>query len=82
MALMVLSAIETESAKYDLKLNYDKCNCIATDGKAHIHFSSGKPSDSYSLGCDAAVMFCAVELSMVSDLPEGFVDARRLRNSN
>ena len=31
------------SAKYNLKLNYGKCICVARNGKAHTHFSDGKP---------------------------------------
>lgn len=30
-----LKAIEKASAKYDMKLNYSKCNYIAVSGKAH-----------------------------------------------
>ena len=41
--LNLLKAIEIASAKYNLKLNYGKCNCIALNGKAHILFSDGKP---------------------------------------
>ena len=37
---ILLAAIETECAKYNLKLNYNKCNYIAMNGKAHIHFKN------------------------------------------
>ena len=40
---IILAAIQKLSAKYNLKLNYDKCNYIGMNGKAHIHFSNGKP---------------------------------------
>ena len=40
---ILIKAIEKASAKYNLKLNYGKCNYIAMNGKAHIHFSDGKP---------------------------------------
>jgi hypothetical protein len=40
---ILLAAIEKESGKYNLKLNYNKCNYVAMNGKAHIHFSDGKP---------------------------------------
>ena len=40
---ILLAEIETECAKCNLRLNYDKCNYIAMNGKAHIHFSDGKP---------------------------------------
>ena len=38
-----IAEIEKESSKYNLKLNYKKCNYVAMNGKAHIHFSDGKP---------------------------------------
>ena len=38
-----LVAIERAFTKYNLKLNYDKCEYIGMNGKAHIHFSNGKP---------------------------------------
>ena len=40
---MLLAAIEKTSAKYNLRLNYDKCNYIGMNGKANIHFSNGNP---------------------------------------
>ena len=40
---LLLAAIEKTSAKYNLRLNYDKCNYIGMNGKANIHFSNGKP---------------------------------------
>ena len=40
---ILIKAIGKASAKYNLKLNYGKCNYIAMNGKAHIHFSDGKP---------------------------------------
>jgi len=39
---ILIKAIENASDKYNLKLNYGKCNYIAMNGKAHIHFSDGK----------------------------------------
>ena len=33
---MLLAAIEKTSAKYNLRLNYDKCNYIGMNGKANI----------------------------------------------
>ena len=38
---MLIKAIETESAKYNLRLNYDKCNYIGMYGKADIKFKDG-----------------------------------------
>ena len=38
---MLKKAIEEESAKYNLKLNYDKCNYLGMYGKADIKFKSG-----------------------------------------
>ena len=40
---LILAAIEKASGKYNLRLNYDKCEYIGMNGKAHIHFSNGKP---------------------------------------
>ena len=40
---MLLAAIEKASAKYNLRLNYNKCNYIGMNGKANIHFGNGKP---------------------------------------
>ena len=40
---ILIKAIENASAKYNLKLNYNKCNYIAMKGKARIHFRDGKP---------------------------------------
>lgn len=40
---ILIAAIEKESSKYNLRLNYKKCNYVAMNGKAHIHFSDGKP---------------------------------------
>ena len=39
---ILLAEIETESGKYNMKLNYGKCNHIAMYGKADIHFSDPK----------------------------------------
>ena len=39
---ILIKAIENASDKYNLKLNYGKCNYIAMNGKAHIHFSDGE----------------------------------------
>ena len=38
---LLIDAIEEESDKYNLKLNYDKCNCLAMYGKADIKFKDG-----------------------------------------
>ena len=38
---ILLAAIEDESAKYNLRLNYGKCNYLAMNGKANIHFKNG-----------------------------------------
>ena len=38
---ILLKEIERECAKYNLKLNYKKCNYIAMNGKADIHFGDG-----------------------------------------
>ena len=40
---ILIAEIEKESSKYNLKLNYKKCNYVAMNGKAHIHFRDGKP---------------------------------------
>ena len=40
---IILAAIEKTSAKYNLKLNYDQCNYVGVNGKAHIHLSNGQP---------------------------------------
>ena len=40
---VLLAATEKTAAKYNLRLNYDKCNYIEMNGKANIHFSNGKP---------------------------------------
>ena len=40
---ILIAEIETMSSKYNLRLNYSKCNYVAMNGKAHIHFSNGKP---------------------------------------
>ena len=40
---ILIAEIEKQSSKYNLKLNYKKCNYVAMNGKAHIHFSDGKP---------------------------------------
>ena len=40
---ILISAIEKASAKYNLKVNYGRCNYIAMNGKARIHFADGKP---------------------------------------
>ena len=34
---MLIKAIEEESEKYNLRLNYDKCNCLAMYGKSDIN---------------------------------------------
>ena len=39
---ILFAAIEKTSAKYNLKLNYDKCNYVAMNGKTDIHFSNGQ----------------------------------------
>ena len=36
---MLMKAIEEESEKYNVRLNYDKCNYLAMYGKADIKFS-------------------------------------------
>ena len=38
---MLIKAIEEESAKYNLRLKYDKCNYIGLYGKADIKFKDG-----------------------------------------
>ena len=38
---MLIKAMEEESAKYNLRLNYDKCNYIGMYGKADIKFKDG-----------------------------------------
>ena len=38
---IILKEVEKECAKYNLKLNYGKCNYIAMNGRAHIHFKNG-----------------------------------------
>ena len=38
---MLIRTIENESAKYNLRLNYDKCNYIGMYGKADIKFKDG-----------------------------------------
>ena len=38
---MLITAIEEESAKYNWRLNYDKCNYIGMYGKADIKFKDG-----------------------------------------
>ena len=40
---ILIAEIEKMSSKYNLRLNYNKCNYVAMNGKAHIHFSNGKP---------------------------------------
>ena len=40
---ILIAEIEKESSKYNLRLNYKKCNYVAMNGKAHIHFKDGKP---------------------------------------
>ena len=40
---ILLAAIEKESEKYNLKLNHNKCEYVAMNGKAHIRFSNGSP---------------------------------------
>jgi len=39
---IILKQIETESDKYNRKLNHSKCVYIGVNGKAHIHFKGGK----------------------------------------
>ena len=45
---LLIAAIEKSSAKYNLKLNCDKCNYVGVNGKANIHFSNGKPMQEVS----------------------------------
>ena len=40
---IILAAIERTFNKYNLRLNYNKCEYIGMNGKAHIHFGNGKP---------------------------------------
>ena len=40
---IILAAIEKTFNKYNLRLNYNKCEYIGMNGKAHIHFSNSKP---------------------------------------
>jgi len=40
---IILAEIETESAKYGLKLNKSKCFYIGMNGKANIHFKDNTP---------------------------------------
>ena len=41
--IIVVTAIERESTKYNLKLNYNRCNYAEMNGKAHVRSSDGKP---------------------------------------
>ena len=38
---ILIAEIKKESSKYNLRLNSSKCNYVAMNGKAHIHFSDG-----------------------------------------
>ena len=38
---ILIAGIEKESSKYNIRLNYKKCNYVAMNGKANIHFSDG-----------------------------------------
>ena len=40
---IILAAIEKASNKYNLRLNYGKCEYIGMTGKAHLHFCNGNP---------------------------------------
>ena len=40
---ILIAEIEKESSKYNLRLNYKKCNYVAMNGKTPIHFSDGTP---------------------------------------